>query len=129
MLRIPPGLQNKETIRYPKIINGIDIIATFKIIPESNWRVENGNVIQIVNISIWDLIIGGEIIIETVYDELLKLRIPPKTQPNTLMRIKGKGIKNRHRPSLITDMLVQLNAIIPDDISEDLLESIKKNKG
>jgi DnaJ-class molecular chaperone len=73
---------------------------------------------------IWDLIIGGDTIVETIYGTKINMVIPEQTQPDTQFRIRGHGIKHRHYQG---DMIVVIKAIIPK-VPSDLLEHIKEVK-
>ena len=54
-VRTPPGLQNGENIRYPKLANGIDVSIRFMIQPDPIWETDNLNLIKGQSISIWNL--------------------------------------------------------------------------
>ena len=124
---VPPGTRNRESIRYAGIVNGVDLVITFIVQPDPDWGVDGFNLIRRKEVSVWDLIIGADLDVTTIDGGSVRIKIPPRTQPNTLMRVKGKGIKSRQNSLMVGDMLVQLDVQIPKDIPEDLLDAIKKN--
>lgn len=72
-------------------------------------------------------ILGGEIEVPT-FDGKVKMRIPAGTQPNTIFRLKGKGITDLHskRPG---DEFVQVDVSIPTRLSgqeKKLLAELEK---
>jgi len=124
MVNIPPGLLSGESIKYPKLVNGIDVTVKFTVLPDKIWEVDKLDLIKQQDISIWDLIVGGALNVRTIDGSVLRLKIPPKTQPGTSMRVPGKGILSRLNKSK-GDMLIQLNAKIPSTIPDELLDMIR----
>jgi curved DNA-binding protein len=125
---IPQGVEDGSSIRYPKLApGGNDLVVTFRINPEPGWERQDQNVIRDTPISIWDLITGGELIVTTLTGSNISLTIPPNTQPGTMMRIKGHGLKMFRYPTS-GDMLVRLIARLPDQISLELRDMIKQEK-
>ena len=128
-LTIPAGLMDGEKAQYPGIANGRDVIVRFKIIPDPDWETNKLDLIKQQDISIWDLIVGGALDVSLLDGSVIRLKIPPKTQPGTTMRIKGKGLLSRINNTTKGDMLVRLNAKIPDTIPEPLLAMIQELSG
>lgn len=60
-------------------------------------------------------ILGSEIAVPTLYGKV-KMKIPAGTQPNTIFRLKGKGITNLHSKRL-GDELVVVGVEIPKKMS------------
>jgi len=127
-ITIPPGIRNGEAIRYPKLANNIDVVIKFRIQPDTIWEVQNLDLIKGEDISIWDLITGTELDVRTIDGSTIRLKVPPRTNPGTHMRVKGNGIQSRSNHLVKGDLLVRLVGKIPDDISESLLALIRKDK-
>jgi DnaJ-class molecular chaperone len=53
----------------------------------------------------------------------IELSIPPRTQPGSLLRARGRGFPDRS--GNIGDMLVRMQAEIPSKIPEELLAAIQ----
>ena len=126
VLQIPPGLVNGESIKYPKLVGGIDVIVRFMVQPNPDWRVSDLNLIKQQEISIWTLIAGGSVNVSTIDGTVLRLKVPAKTQPGTKLRVTGKGIVSRNSATVVGDMLVELNPTIPDDIPQPLFDMIQE---
>jgi molecular chaperone DnaJ len=73
---------------------------------------------------VWDLILGGDIVVKNIYKEQLTVRVPSRCQPGTQLRLKGQGM--RSRDGRVGDMLVKLQATIPQNISSEMVEAIQK---
>ena len=70
------------------------------------------------------MITGGDITVKTLTGREIVATIPPRTQPRSLVRLRGQGIK---LPTGIQgDILVRINPEIPTHIDPDLLAAIEK---
>jgi len=128
-ITIPTGIRDGEAIRYPKLANDIDVIIKFRIKHDPVWEVRDLDLIKSYDISIWDLILGTEIDVTLIDGSIIRLKVPPRTNPGVHMRVKGKGMPSRISHLATGDMLVLLTGKIPKDIPEALLTMIRKNKG
>ena len=126
-IEIPKGIGDGMSIQYPKVApGGIDLIITFKIQPHPLWERQNNNLITDSIVSIWDLILGAELDIRDLQNHIITLKIPPRTQPGTMMRLKGLGLPQQK--GVIGDILVRLNARLPENMSDELLEHIRRSR-
>jgi len=122
---IPVGLMNGEIIRYPKIIDGADVVIKFIIHNDPVWEIVNLNLIKNQDIGIWDLITGATLSVTLIDGTTINLTIPKSTQPGTQLRVRGKGLTSRINHISQGDVIVRLNARLPSSISDDLLNLIK----
>jgi len=67
---------------------------------------------------------------DTVFTDMLGtellLTVPAGTQPGTQMRIKGRGLKSKS--GVAGDILVSIQARIPENIPTEILEIIKQKR-
>lgn len=122
---IPVGINEGESIQYPGIgPGGMDLIITFRIHPDPKWARQGLTLHTEHTVSIWDLILGCDTPIRDITGNNLSLTIPAGTQPGTILRLRGRGIAPKQgQPG---DLLVLVQAQIPDNIPEELLAQIKK---
>jgi molecular chaperone DnaJ len=69
--------------------------------------------------------LGTEVDVPTVYGDV-KMKIPAGTQPGTVLRLKGKGVKDLR--GSVGDQYVELEVKTPTNLSKkqkDLLEQLK----
>jgi molecular chaperone DnaJ len=74
--------------------------------------------------------LGGEVEVPTL-DGKGKLRVPPGTQPGTVLRIKGKGVPHRGGTSR-GDQRVEVAIEVPTQLTDrqrELLEALAKERG
>ena len=78
---------------------------------------------------IWDLILGTDITMRDIMGTELRLTIPPRTQPGSLLRLRGRGLPGSTMPGRhggpAGDLLVRVQARIPNDIDQNLLDAIR----
>lgn len=121
-IEIPVGINDGDSVQYPGIgPGGIDLIITFRIHPNPKWQRQGQNLIADQAISIWDLILGRELEIKDILGNNLALTITPNTQPGSVLRLRGRGLGSG-------DLLIRIQAKIPDVIDPELLALIEKNR-
>jgi DnaJ-class molecular chaperone len=122
---IPVGLNDGDNVQYPGIgPGGQDVVITFRIHPDRTWHRQASNLTREHRVSIWDLILGGDITVQNIYGESLTVRVPARCQPGTHLRLREQGLRTQSGQR--GDMMVKLVAEIPQTISMELVEAIQK---
>ena len=125
-IEIPRGIEDGDNVQYSGVApGGMDLVIQFRVNPDPIWRRDGINLYTEKRVLIWTLIVGGETQIETITGSVFVLKIPPRTQPNTTMRVRGQGIQTRQGTG---DLMVKIFAEIPDNISPELLAAIEQHK-
>jgi DnaJ-class molecular chaperone len=127
-IEIPLGINDGDSVQYPgagPMIN-MDLIITYRIHPDTRFNRNGLNLQAEHTVDIWDLIIGGAARIRDILGNELDVTIPPRTQPGTTVRLRGRGLTDRKGTH--GDLLVRLQARIPEEIEPDLLELIQKTR-
>lgn len=126
-IEIPLGINDGDTVQYPKTgPMGMDLLITFRIHPNPRWERHNLNLITEQAVSVWDLILGSEIMVRDVLGNTLSLSIPTRTQPGTVFRLRNRGL--RQRSGGTGDLLVRVQATIPETIPESLVDAIAQTR-
>jgi curved DNA-binding protein len=126
-IEMPVGINDGDSVQYGGIgPNGMDLIITFRIHPNPKWQRQGSNLIVDYELSIWDLILGGDIHVEDILGNRLSLNIPPQTQPRTTFRLRGRGLGQRNGPS--GDMLVRVQAVLPENIPQNIIDTIAQTR-
>jgi DnaJ-class molecular chaperone len=127
-IEIPQGIEDGDNVQYSGIgPGGMDLIVTYRIHPNPKYQRRGQHIIIDHSANIWDLILGSEITVNDVLNTQLSLSIPAGTQPGTILRLKGRGLP--HRSKETGDLLVNIQAIIPENIHPEILSAIEKNHG
>ena len=133
-ISVPAGVKDGDTIRYPGLANGHDLIITYRIKPNPIWHRDDVNLSTERVIDIWDLILGCEITIQDPIGRDFVVRVPPETQPGAVLRARGHGIPARKLPgdwanAPSGDLLIKLQAKLTTPIPEEILQAIKQTRG
>ena len=67
---------------------------------------------------------GFELKLKTLTDTIIKVQVPPGTQPNTLIACKGQGMPIHKTLNIRGNLYVKINVIIPE-LSQADLKKIK----
>jgi len=131
-INIKPGAFNGQELRLKgkggKGLNGGpdgDIYLTIKVIPEKNYTVNGNNLILKTDIDLYTAVLGGKININTLSGKL-NINIPKGTQNGTKLRIKGKGMPVYGKSGTFGDLLLQLNILIPTNLSKKEKELLRQ---
>jgi hypothetical protein len=103
-----------------------DLIINFRVHPHPKWQRNGLTLIAEQPVSIWDCLVGGETIVKDVLNNQYTISVPPLTQPGSLLRLKDKGLRNRQGQS--GDLLIRIQANMPESISQELSELIKEQQ-
>lgn len=104
-----------------------DLYLFITVKEDPNFEREGSDIYYNASISFIQAILGCTIEVPTL-DDIEKLKIAPGTQPGTLLRMAGKGI----RTTLAGDQFVRMNVIIPTKLKKkekSLLEEYAKESG
>ena len=124
-ITIPNGIQDGDNVQFSGLgPGGQDLVITFRIHPDRVWQRNGNNVTVEHTTSVWKLIAGGTVTMADIRGNRIELSIPPKTQPGSLLRARGRGFPDRSGTQ--GDMLVRIQAEIPGKISEELLAAIQQ---
>lgn len=123
-ITIPNGIQDGDNVQFSGLgPGGQDLVITFRIHPDRTWQRNGNNVTVEHTTSVWKLIAGGTVTMVDIRGNRIELSIPPKTQPGSLLRARGRGFPDRS--GNLGDMLVRVQAEIPTQISPELLAAIQ----
>ena len=117
-IKIPAGVDDGQQIRFKEFILYIDVL------PDKIFKREGNNVFISVNLSLIQAALGDVIEVPTL-DGNLKVRVKSGTQPNTLIRLKNKGIKDINGYGQ-GDFYIRLLVQVPTHLTNHQKELIKE---
>ena len=120
-IKIPAGVDDGSRIQFQ------DFYVTLDVKPDKLFKREGDDIIVDIRLSLTVAILGGVAEVPTI-DGNLKLKIRPGTQPGTLMRLQGRGVKHL-RGSGRGDQYVRLQIQLPEKLTrrqKELLEEFEK---
>lgn len=89
-------------------------------------KTDTGNVEQVVRLSIYTALLGGEILVTLPDGKKAKLKVKPSTQPGTKVRLRGKGrVGSNDTPG---DLILTYQIQLPAKLSDKQVELLKEMK-
>lgn len=133
-ITIPAGVANGQTIKiaghggkgYNNGPNG-DLYITFEIVNNTAFEVKGNDLYTTVSISLYDALLGGEVIIETLTGKV-KVPIAPETENNKKIKLRGKGLPVYKKEDEHGDLYVTYSVVLPKNLSDkekELLEQLR----
>ncbi len=122
-IKIPAGVDSGSRIRFDEY----DVVI--EVMPDSNFSREGYNIITEEELSFPDVALGKEMSVETI-DGPVKIRVPAGTQPNTLIRLSGRGVKQL-RGNGKGDHYVKIKVTVPKKLTnkqKELLEALQQEE-
>ena len=134
-LEIPPGVEDGMAFQLrgegeAPAQGGVpgDLVVRLHVKPHPQFeRIEDGHLLYNLGVKFTDLALGTELRIPTL-EGTEKLKIQAGTQPNSILRIKGKGLP-RYGSSGRGDQIVKVEAKVPTKLSDrqkSLLKELSK---
>lgn len=124
---VPAGINDGDNVQYAGTApGGGDLIVQFRIHQTPQWQRQGQNLFTDQLISVWDCVLGTEILIRDILGHQIALTIPPRTQPGSVLRLKGRGLP--HHQGLVGDLMVRVQVSIPTNIDADLLDLIEQKR-
>lgn len=117
-IKFPAGVDNGTRMRFG------DFDVAFEVRDDPRFRREGYDIISEKKLSFADAALGTEIEVETI-DGKIKIRIPAGSQPDTVVRLKGKGVRYL-RGSGRGDHYVRIKITIPKNLSHRQKELLKQ---
>jgi curved DNA-binding protein len=133
-IQIPPGIEHGQQIRYEGMgddsIPGLkpgDLLVNIVVREHSRYRREGTSLIIDREVSVWDALLGASIDIQTLDNKTLSIKLPPGTQPDTVLSCKGEGLPNM-RTRQRGNMLIRIKVSIPKLLQPEQINLIQQIK-
>lgn len=117
-IKVPAGVDHGSRIRFGEY----DVVV--EVIPDPRFTRERYDIITEKEISFSQTALGGDVNITTI-DGDIKIRIPQGTQPNTVIRLRGKGVPHVQGGDS-GDHYVRIKVIIPKNLTRRQRELLKQ---
>jgi curved DNA-binding protein len=131
-VKIPPGINTGKKLRLPGKgepgVNGGppgDIYLHINILPHPVFAREGNDIYLQKNITFSQASLGTTIEVSTIDGSLKRIKVPPGTQNNTLIRMKGYGVPASKGVAL-GDQYVKIFVDVPKKLTPTQLELMKK---
>ena len=136
-ITIPAGVADGQKIKLsgygqPGVDGGPngDLYITFLIEDDPNFKRLKNDIYSSVSIDLYTAVLGGEVTVNTL-DGQVKMKVAPGTQPESNVRLRGKGFPVYKKDGHFGDLIITLKVEIPKSISDEekgLFEQLSKLK-
>jgi curved DNA-binding protein len=131
---VPPGARHGDTIQYqglgdeghPRYPRG-NLQVRIKVNKTKNWDRDQDNLFTKKVVNIFDLLLGCVIIITTLDNKQLELKIPQGTKPGIKFSVPGYGLPNMQTGKRGI-MFITIDAEMPKITNEAILDKIQQLK-
>ncbi len=117
-IKIPQGISSGQRIRYQEF----DILVEVRA--HNAFKREGNDIYIDIPISISTAVLGGEVTVPTIEGDI-RIRVHSGTQPGTLMRLRGQGIKGVYQNQK-GDEYVRLLVTMPQKLTSEEKELFKQ---
>ena len=131
-IKIPAGINTGESIRvsgkgghgYNGGPNG-DLYIEVNVADDKTFKREGNDIHTNVNVPIIDLILGCTITCDTVYGPL-DVEIKGGTNPDGILKLKGKGVKTNRSYENNGDQYIHINPVMPSRLTKEEVDCLQK---
>lgn len=127
-IKVPKGVHSGDQVRYDNLIDNATLIIEFIVLPDLRFDRSGHDLYSNLPISVLDLIVGTKIEFKTISGSKVEVTIEPNTQPSQQIRLRGMGMPVNQAGQVFGDQILLLKPFIPDNVSNDIIESIKRFK-
>ena len=103
-----------------------DLYITFRIAPDAVFTRQGDDLYTTVPISLTTAVLGGNVALTTLMGETLRLKVSAGTQPDTKVRLKGKGMPVYKKTNERGDLIVTYSLIIPTALTSEQKELFER---
>jgi len=121
-IQVPQGIEDGTQVRYDGLIQNGWLQILFRIHRHQKFERSNLDLQIIHEVNVFELILGTKIIVTDILNRQIEVNIPSNTKPGSRLRISKHGLT---RSGITGDLYVLITPVIPDKISEELLNLIK----
>ena len=124
-VRIPPGVQEGQTIRVPgkgeEGANGAspgDLYLRVRYAAHPEFRARGADLYYDLDLAPWEAVLGTTVSVPTL-DGRVNVRIPPGTNNSQQLRVRGRGLPKAQRGGERGDLYVAVNVQLPQQLSDE----------
>jgi curved DNA-binding protein len=124
-VKIPPGVHDGINLRIAgagdstnKMVPAGDAMLTIRVLPHSRFQRNGIDLIEQITISAWDAILGKDLLIKTIDNSSITIKIKEGTQPESMLRLQGYGMPDLQRTTVRGNHMIAIKVQIPDNLTE-----------
>lgn len=133
-IKIPKGVRPGDTMKYPGMggdhipnMPRGDLFVKIQVRNHVDYQVQGINLYIERSISIFDLLLGTNLRVDTLHSRKLSVSVPPGSNSGTTFSIGGQGLPDR-RSGQTGNLFIKVNGITPNITNEQIREKLAKIK-
>ena len=126
-VKIPAGIQNGITFKYRgmgddtnKSLPRGDLMVQMSVLDSDGYTRKGNDLYTDKTIDCFQAVRGLELQLKTLTNTIIKVQVPPATQPNTLIVCKGQGMPIHKTLNIRGNLYVKISIMVPQLSQEDL---------
>lgn len=124
-VQVPRGVLDGAQFKLDGVIPNASLLVEFKTHQHLKFQRNGANLQYKEKISVLKLITGTDIQLTTLAGTTIEVKVPPFTQPNTILKISGAGLPYMNSPQ-VGDLHVLLDPYVPTNIPHQIIDVISK---
>ena len=106
-----------------------DLYITFHIEPDNRFTRQGNDLHTAITVDLYTMLLGGTVLVPTLTGDA-KVKIKPGTQPDSKLRLRGKGMPEYKNPATRGDLIITLKVSLPslNGKQKELLKEIINNQ-
>ena len=132
-IKVPPGIHSGQRLRLAGMgddsnaqVQRGDIYINIHIARHRDFERNGDDLLKEIEVSVWDAILGKEMMIRTLDNRQLNVTIPPGTQPDSVLRLAGYGMPNVNDNRFKGNILLGIKVSIPRDLTDEQKNLVKQ---
>ena len=126
-VKIPAGAKTGTKVRVAQAApDGSDLYLKIEVENDARFTRDGADLYAPVEVDMFTALLGGEVEVPIISGRVLKLTIPPGTQPDQKIRLAGRGMPQLKNPDEKGDLFVQVKVRIPKNISPEQKSLLQK---
>lgn len=136
---IPPGMDTAKRVTIPGMgDDGLgggppgDLYIYVQVEPHPHFQRENDDLHCVIPVSITQAALGADILVSTIDDKKVKVKIPPGTQSGKVLRLRDGGVPHMGEGGRRGDLYIRILVRVPAKLSakaRDLLRELQRVQG
>lgn len=130
---IPAGIESGKRINIPGQGNASpnggltgDLYVYITVAPHKYFERDGADVYCVIPILMTQAALGSELMVATLDDKKVKLKIPAGTQSDKILRLRGEGIPYLHNTGRRGDMYIKIRVNIPTKLNSKAKNLLKE---
>jgi DnaJ-class molecular chaperone len=95
-----------------------DAMLSVRIRPHSRFQRNGNDLIEQINITAWDAMLGKDLEVSTIGGDKLTVQIKEGTQPDSFLRIQGYGMPVMNNPGIKGNHMILIKVSVPNNLTE-----------